>query len=143
MTLSVPFLVSTASGEKHSAYTTSTVKRTNMWVYYPMSTVYLLVQTGIDFNEYGFAVYAMQSFNSQNYPMKQSILPYLGSLLSDATVVDTVLPAGWAYAETVLDSCTYMNVVSTGEARMVLDGVGNSYSYVDPIFCRYIYEKGF
>lgn len=126
----------------NSPYNHLHVKRTNIWVYYPSTTVYLLIKQNTTDNEYGFSVYAMQTITRKAYPMTIDILPRLGELLTDPLIVgpNNVLPPDWSFTHVVLNSDTYMNVVSLGSGIIINDSLRNSYNYVDPRFCRFIYD---
>jgi hypothetical protein len=123
-------------------YTPFPIMRTNIWVYYPNTTVYLLIHVGTNENKYGFSVYAMQTFTRKIYPMTTDVLYSLGNLLTDSSIVGeaNVLPENWLFSQIKLNSDQYMNVVSINKGIIINDGLKNTYNYVDPEYCDFVYE---
>jgi hypothetical protein len=125
-------------------YTASYINRTSIWVYYPNTQVFLLIDyNNKTLNQYGFAIYAMQSYSSKIYKdLKYNELIYLSKKLNDTSLVgENILPPLWTYCIVNLDENTYMNVVSIDTAVVIQDSLYNTYNYVSPIFCRFLYES--
>jgi len=106
------------------------VQRKTIFVYYPSTTIFLLVNHNINGQ---IKIYVMQSINNQN-DLNINILnaQYLSTKL--------ILPSGWIFSTMNLDKDTYLKVISTDVAFLVSDSLGNSYQYLEPKYCSWIYE---
>lgn len=129
--------------EKTNPYIETYVSRSSIWVYYPNTTVYLLVNyNNKTINEFGFAIYAMQTYcNLVDKNLRYDDLIYLTDKLNNKDLVgENVLPPLWTYCIVNLDNTTYMNVVSIDTAVVIQDSLSNTYNYVSPIFCKFLYN---
>lgn len=111
-------------------YTISEVTRQTIWIYKPQTPVYMLINTSNN----TLNIYVMQSYTNQELKhLNQTNLPYLGSKLK--------LPEGWIFAYMILDTETYLKVVSTETAYLVQDDAKNSYQYLDPLYAPWLYQN--
>ena len=111
-------------------YTVSQVSRQTIWIYKPQLPVYMLINNEDDV----LSIYVMQSYTNQVLTdLNPSNLTYLGSKLK--------LPKGWIFAYTILDSETYLKVVSVGTAYLVQDDAKNSYQYLDTLYAPWFYQQ--
>jgi len=112
-------------------YTETQVDRTSAFVYYPRTTMYLLMDT------VNRKVYAMQTSSTQ----KQT-----GDDFYETNLVNIKqrlkLPPGWTFTVATLDSKTFVGLISNPEhrAKVIQDDLANSYQYVRPEEASFFYE---
>lgn len=141
--------VTKVSGAK--PYNEITVNRKSIFVYYPLRTLFLLVNntcnnsskieclTNVLFtnktcnNLSQIKIYVMQSINNQ-------IDPNINLLNAQYLSTKLTLPPGWIFSTINLDTDTYLKVVSTNKAYVLGDSLGNTYQYLDPKYCPWIYK---
>ncbi len=116
--------------ESTSAYQESFVTRKTIWVYNPLTTVYLLV----NHTSSGIKIYVMQSLDNASDPENNTLnAQYLSTKL--------ILPPGWIFSTMNLAEDTYLKVVAKENAVLVRDSLGNSYQYLEPKYAPWIYEN--
>ena len=99
-------------------------------MYEPLKPVYVLV----NFINNVPNIYVMQSLNLQkDINLSVNNVDYIGRFLN--------LPSNWLWASILLDSDTYLKVVSVGEALVTEDSLGNTYEYLDPTYAPWLYEQ--
>lgn len=103
------------------------VERINVWIYYPNSIVYLLIDSN------NKKIFAMQSYttNLVNY----NELIYLSNKLK--------LPNNWIYAYINLDNDKYLLLTSNEDAEVIKDDLYNAYQYVKHSDAPFLYKKYF
>lgn len=107
-------------------YTIHYVKRKTIFVYEPNKPVYML----INFLNGNPHIYVMQSLNLQTF---ENNVDYIGKLLE--------LPENWLWTSMILDSDTYLKVVSCDTASLIQDSLGNSYQYLESKYAPWLYEQ--
>ena len=111
-------------------YFENTLHRQSVWVYYPSTIVYCLVQKN------PLKIYAMQTYSNQyDTSINPTNLSYLAEKL--------ILPDGWIYSYICLDKKTYLCVPTNteGEAFAVTDNLYNTYQYIDETYAPWLYKK--
>ncbi len=111
-------------------YTESLISRRTIFVYNPLTTVYMLV----NYDCVDIKIYVMQSINNQN---NSNISTLNAQYLSEKLI----LPPGWFFTVMNLDKDTYLKVVSTDTAKLVTDSLGNSYQYLNKKYAPWIYDN--
>lgn len=112
-------------------YTETQVDRTSAFIYYPRTTMYLLMDT------VNRKVYAMQTSSTR----KQT-----GDDFYETNLVNIKqrlnLPAGWTFAVAALDSKTFVALISNADhrAKVIQDDLANSYQYVRPEEASFLYD---
>lgn len=115
------------------AYTTSTIVRNTIYVYYPNSFLYMLV----DMKKR--EIYVMQSGNNENTgttPLTPENMIYTQQLIKDS------LPEDFAFVTTQLNNKTTVCVVASpnNPAVLMTDSLGNSYQLADRYYASALYE---
>jgi hypothetical protein len=114
-------------------YTETEIFRTSAFVYYPLNTLYLLVNTSDPLN---IKIYVMQSFTNQiNTTINSTSLPYLKSLLT--------LPDGWMFVLFQLDSETSLLLTANEStpAYVIQDDFNNTYQYAPISQAPFLYTQ--
>jgi hypothetical protein len=123
-------------------YSPIQVNRYNIWVYYPYTQVYMLINSSDTRNSYGFSIWIMQGYTTQKYPVTIDLLPLLNTYLTNKDIVGSdTPPSNWSYSYTNLAINTFLNVTAIGEAYIIQDGLNNTYQYLDPTYCNFLYEN--
>lgn len=120
-----------AMNQAGGAYKETQVDRTSIFVYYPNTTLYLLVDTNTQ------KIYVMQTTSNRTQSgdeIYQTNYVYLKQKLS--------LPAGWMFAVAALKSNTPLLLISNADhrARVIQDDFSDSYQYVRPEEAPFLYE---
>lgn len=128
------FLKATTVPNQNGAYTTSTIIRNTIYVYYPSSILYALVD-----NKAG-DIYVMQSGNNQNTgttPLTPENMIYTQQLIA------STLPAGMVFlAVQLLDDQTVCIVSSPKKPAVLMqDSLGNSYQLADKYYAKSLYDS--
>ena len=116
-----------------SSYTETQVNRTSAFIYYPLKTIYTLINLN-DINN--VKIYIMQSLtNLIDTTINSTNLCYLKSLLT--------LPDNWLFFIVTLDSNTsiILTANSTTPAYVLQDNLNNSYQYVPPSQASFLYDQ--
>lgn len=126
-----------------SPYTESQVTRKSVFTYYPSRPVsFLMDYRNKTKNEYGFAIYIMQSYCKQKLPLTNDQLAQLGSILSNEHATNgNTLPQDVVYAYSILSPSTTLYVVSDSTAYLMNDALNNTYVYLDPKYSSVLYEQ--
>lgn len=104
---------------------TGIVNRINIWIFYPLTTIYLLICPE------PYKIYVMQTCSTDR--IKFDDLPFLGSQLN--------LPIGWLYTSMTLDEKTFFCVSANNDAELIKDDISNSYQYVKETDASWLYDK--
>ena len=124
------------------------INRTNIFVYYPNTTVYILIilNSGgnpypVPSNSYGFTIWVMEGYSTETYPLTKNTLQYLSSYLQNTSIVGAgnTLPSYVTSAFVTLDTTTYLNVCAQNQGYIVNDALQNNYCYLDPTWCNWLY----
>lgn len=122
-----------AINNNSSFYTETQVNRTSAFIYYPLKTIYTLINLNDPNN---VKIYIMQSLtNLINTTINSTNLCYLQSLLT--------LPDNWLFSIVLLDSKTsiILTANSTTPAYVLQDDLDNSYQYVPPSQASFLYDQ--
>lgn len=119
---------------KNGAYTPSTVVRNTIYVYYPSSILYCLVDTQTG------DIYVMQAGNNQNTgttPLTPENMIYTQQLIADT------IPDNMVFLSCQLINSQTVLVVSSpnNPATLMEDSLGNSYQLADKYFAKSLYEN--
>jgi hypothetical protein len=129
-------------------YVPHIINRSNIFVYYPYTTVYILIilnsggnPNPVPSNSYGFTIWVMEGYSTATYPLVKSTLSYLSSYLQDTSIVGAgnTLPTYVTSAFVTLDTTTYLNVCAQNQGYIVNDALQNNYCYLDPFWCDWLY----
>jgi hypothetical protein len=142
MNFAIHKTVSFPYNPNENSYIINTINRNNIWVYYPYTQVYMLINVCDNVNSYGFSIWIMVGYTTQKYPLTLELLPYLGSYLVDCNIVGfNILPNNLTYSMINLNSNTYLNVVAVSTAQIMQDALNNTYQYLDPTYCDFLYNN--
>ena len=141
--------VSLAVGSSFAPYYPHYMNRTNIFVYHPYTTVYILIIANSPnnpnpvSNDYGFTIWVMEGYCTITYPLTPNTLQYLSSYLQDESIVGdgNTLPSYVASAFVTLDNTTYLNVCAQNQGYIVNDSLQNTYCYLDPTWCNWLYTN--
>lgn len=141
-------LTATLKGLSGEAYVESTVDRFSCFVFKPSSTVFLLVNKSGDNSTK--KIYAMQTWTNKTYTELDSAtnMFYLQTVLSDPVIVgENVLPENWIFVNCILDEEYMIALFSNPDmginAKVISDGIGNSYQYVRYEEAPFLYDLKF
>lgn len=114
-------------------YTVSTVNRNTIYVYYPSSILYCLIDTNTK------QIYVMQTGNNQKtglHPLTPENMIFTQQLLGDS------LPEGFIFTSTQLGNNDTVLVVSSplSPAQLIQDSLGNSYQLALPEYAKVLYD---
>lgn len=117
--------------QSNELYTEKQVDRTSAFIFYPKTTVYILINT-IDKK-----IYCMQTMTNQTKEgttINETNLIYLKHKLN--------LPNGWMYSLCMMDKDTYLILVSdkNHRAKVINDDFNNSYQYIRPEEAPFLYK---
>jgi hypothetical protein len=108
-------------------YSEVKVNRNSMFIYYPETTVFMLINKSnltkiyIMFALSNTIDTNLNTFNAQ----------YLNSKLD--------LPEGWLFTTMTLDNNTYLKVVAKDFATVIKDNLNNTYQYLEPKYAPWLY----
>ena len=127
-------LKATTVPNQAGAYTTSTVVRNTIYIYYPNSVLYSIVDTNTR------KIYVMQTGNNQQTgttPLTPENMIYTQQLIANS------LPAGFVFLCNQLRINDTVLVVASPNSPAVLmqDSLGNSYQLADPEFASILYQS--
>lgn len=137
-------LIATLSALDPNPYVERTVNRTSCFVFAPGTTCYLLIYYNP--NEGEKKVYCMQTWtNSVHTELDPTTnMCYLNTYLKESPNVSQPLPEYWTFAQCLLDDETMIALFSNPSmgisARVISDGISNSYQYVRPEEAPFLYE---
>lgn len=114
------------------AYTVSTVNRNTIYIYYPSSVLYCLIDT------VQRKIYVMQTGNNQKtglHPLTPENMIFTQQLLTD-------LPEGFIFTCTQIGNNDTVLVVSSpsSPAQLIQDSLGNSYQLAVPQYAKVLYD---
>ena len=142
MNFAIHKTVSFPYNPNEGTYIINTINRSNIWVYYPYTQVYMLIHQNDKLNSYGFSIWILVGYTTQKYPLTLELLPYLGTYLVDSNIVGlNTLPNDLIYSMINLSSDTYLNVVALSKAQIMQDALNNTYQYLDPTYCDFLYNN--
>lgn len=126
------FLKAKTIAAQEEPYTTKEIIRNTIYIYYPNSAIYCLVDT------INNRIYAMQTGNNQKTgttPLTPENIMYTQQLIT--------LPPGFLFLCTQLSgSETVLCVSSPGSPAVLMqDTIGNSYQLTDPFFAKPLYDS--
>lgn len=128
---------STTGGGGSNPYVAGPVYRTNMWIYYPYTQIYVLIRSNDNMNSYGFSIWVMQSYTNQiDTTLTLNTLPYIGTILANNS---TPLPSNMCFS--IINLSQYLNTTSIGNVDVMQDTLNNTYQYLDPTYCNFLYEN--
>jgi hypothetical protein len=138
-------LIATLSSLDPSPYVERTVNRTSCFVFAPGTTCYLLIY----FNpaENIKKIYCMQTWTNSSYAELDPLtnMPYLNTYLAESPNVSEPLPEFWTFTQCILDDSAMIALFSNPSmdifARVISDGIGNSYQYVREEEAPFLYEQ--
>lgn len=127
-------LKATVVPNESGAYSISTVTRNTIYVYYPSSVLYALVDTTSG------AIYVMQTGNNQNTgttPLTPENMIYTQQLIS------STLPSGMVFLAAQLTDNQTVCIVSSpnSPATLIQDSLGNSYQLADKYYAKCLYDS--
>ena len=130
--VSLKKMTTLSMNQSSDSYTEKQVDRTSVFVYYPKTTIYLLINT------IEKKIYCMQSMTNQEKKglnTDQTNLVYLKNKLT--------LPPGWMYSVCMMDKNTYLVLVSNKDhyAKVINDDLNDSYQYVRPEEAPFLYSE--
>jgi hypothetical protein len=123
----------TATAIATKKYTETKINRTTAFIYYPVNTLYMLVNLSDLSN---VKIYVMQSFtNNINTSINAFTLPYLKSSLT--------LPDGWMFVLFQLDSETSLLLTANEStpAYVIQDDFNNTYQYAPISQAPFLYTQ--
>ena len=127
-----------AAGSGGVAYVSGTVYRNNMWIYYPYTQIYVLIRSNDNINSYGFSIWVLQSYTNQiDETLTLNTLPYIGTIL--ANNLTKPLPSNICFS--VINLSQYLNSSSIGNIYVMQDSLNNTYQYIDPTYCNFLYNN--
>ena len=112
-------------------YTEKQVDRTSVFIFYPKTTVYLLINT---INKKIYCMQTMTNQTKEGTTINETNLIYLKHKLN--------LPNGWMYSLCMMDKDTYLILVSdkNHRAKVINDDFNNSYQYIRPEEAPFLYK---
>lgn len=139
-------LIAKISSLNTQSYTVTEVDRTSCFVYQPAATCFLLVYSPPK-HVGKLEIYCMQSWTNRDYTELDPVtnMCYLNTYLADpSNNVSTVLPKDWTFVQCILGNEAMIALFSNPSlgirARVISDGIGNSYQYVRKEEAPFLYD---
>lgn len=123
-----------------AAYAESYVYRWNTWLYYPRTTIYLLIKR---ISATDIKIYVMQAMTSNiNQQLNEGDLvlnPVPSTFNTNPVTPSIVPPSGWTFAYMTLDR--FLAVPGRGKATVISDNLQNAYMMVPKDAAPWMYAR--